>query len=94
MATTFDGQVLKKPDAQGRISIGKEHAGETYAVQKQKNGNILLSPVTVIHKREAWLFNNREALDSVKRGISDASEGKTSDMGSFADAVGEPDEEE
>ncbi len=78
------GQELRKPDSQGRIVIGKEHIDETYAVEKQKNGDILLRPVVVIHKQEAWLLSNQEALASVKRGLKEAAAGKTHDLGSFA----------
>jgi hypothetical protein len=92
--TEFRGE-LRKPDAQGRIAIGKENAGETYVVEKQPNGNILLQPVMVMHKREAWLFANKEALASVKRGLKDAAEGRTHDLGSFAEfAVEDPNDED
>jgi len=98
MATTkttgFEGQELKKPDSQGRISIGKEHADETYAVERQPNGNITLQPVVVIHKQEAWLFANQNALASVKRGLDQAAHGKTHDLGSFAQYADDGDCEE
>jgi len=92
--TGFSGQEIRKPDAQGRIVIGKEFADETYTVEKQNNGDILLRPVVVIHKQEAWLFSNQDALASVKRGLKEAAEGKTHDLGSFAEhAEGEDCEE-
>jgi hypothetical protein len=84
-AAGFAGQELRKPDSQGRIAIGKENADETYAVEKQASGDILLRPVVVIHKQEAWLFKNQDALASVKRGLEDAAAGRTHDLGSFAD---------
>ena len=43
---------LRKPDAQGRIAIGKQHANETYSVEEQPNGDILLRPVVVLHKSD------------------------------------------
>ncbi len=33
---------------------------------------------------EAWLYRNPEALASVRRGLQEAAEGKTSYIGSFA----------
>ncbi|MHB8638101.1 MAG: hypothetical protein ACYC96_16715 [Fimbriimonadaceae bacterium] len=81
--TGFTGE-LRRPDAQGRIVIGKEHADETYAVEKQPSGDILLRPVVVMHKREAWLFANQDALASVKRGLEQAATGAKHDLGSFA----------
>ena len=92
--TDLTGLELRKPDAQGRIAIGKEHVNETYAVDRQPNGDILLRPVVVIHKEESWLFSNQEALASVKRGLRDASEGKTNDVGSFAQYGDEEDGDE
>lgn len=87
--TGFTGQELRKPDAQGRIVIGKENADETYAVERQPNGDIILHPVVVLHKREAWLFQNEEALASVKRGLAEAARGEIHDLGSFLDHAGD-----
>ncbi len=91
--TETKGQELRKPDAQGRIAIGKEHADETYAVEKQSNGDILLRPVIGIHKREAWLFNNSLALESVKRGLADSAAGRIHDLGSFEEFAEDDDED-
>lgn len=91
--TGFTGE-LRRPDSQGRIAIGKEHADETYAVEKLPNGDILLRPVVVMHKREAWLFANQDALASVKRGLDQAASGRTHDLGSFAADGDEDDCEE
>jgi hypothetical protein len=90
----FEGQELRKPDAQGRIIIGKEHSGETYAIEKQSNGDIILRPVVGIHKREAWLFANQLALNSVKQGLAEAANGQTTELGSFAQYTDESDEEQ
>lgn len=86
MATKKPGfaEELRKPDAQGRISIGKEHVNETYSLERRANGDILLRPVMVVHKREAWLLANEKARQSVERGIADAEAGRTHDLGSFA----------
>lgn len=92
--TGFAGQELRKPDSQGRIVIGKEHIDETYAVEKRPSGEIVLTPVVVIHKQEAWLFANQNALASVKRGLEQAAAGKTNDLGSFAEHAGDGDCEE
>jgi hypothetical protein len=35
-------------------------------------------------QRDAWLFQNRKALDSVRRGLKEAGEGKAKPAGSFA----------
>lgn len=84
IAKGFIGQDLKKPDSQGRIIIGKQYADEIYSVEPQSNGDILLRPVVVINKQEAWLFRNPEALASVKRGLEQAAAGDTHDLGDFS----------
>jgi hypothetical protein len=90
----FLGHELRKPDAQGRIIIGKEHADETFAIERLDNGDILLRPVVVIHKQEAWLFANPDAMKSVKRGLQQAADGSVSSLGSFAEFATEGDPEE
>jgi len=92
--TGFLGQDLKKPDGQGRIAIGREFSDDTYSVEPQQNGDIILRPVVVIHKQEAWLFQNREALASVKRGLEQAARGEVEDLGTFAQFASDTEEGE
>ncbi|CAN5531307.1 hypothetical protein BH11ARM2_BH11ARM2_02320 [soil metagenome] len=56
---------------------------EMFVVQTQPNGDILLSPVVIRHEREAWLFDNPEALASVHRGLEQSARGKGKSLGSF-----------
>ena len=51
--STFGDADLKRPDAAGRITIGKENKHKLFAVQHQPNGDILLSPVVIRHERES-----------------------------------------
>jgi hypothetical protein len=81
---TINEAELKRPDSAGRITIGKENKDKLYAVQPQPNGDILLSPVVIRHEREAWLYDNKEALESVRRGLDQSARGETHDLGSFA----------
>lgn len=85
----FDGFEIKKPDPQGRINIGREHANELFAIEKQPNGDIVLHPVAVIHKREAWLFENPEALAAVREGLAQSAAGETENLGTFAEFADE-----
>lgn len=74
----------RRPDSQGRIVIGKQYVNETFSIEPQSNGDILLRPVIIIPKNEAWLYSNREALESLNRGLSDLSKKKLKSKGSFS----------
>lgn len=69
-----------KPDAKKRVALGKVQMreGVTYHVYSNSIGQIILDPQVTVPASEAWLFNNPDALESVRRGLSDAAEGKVS----------------
>ena len=69
-----------KPDAKKRIVLPrvKMWEGITYHVYSNSIGQIVLDPQVTIPASEAWLFNNPDALASVRRGLSDAAEGRVS----------------
>lgn len=76
-------------DAQGRLSlkrvvrpIGEDV--ESFDVYLHADGSIVLQPKISVPAREAWLFKNRAALESVRRGIAQARAGELEDLGSFA----------
>ena len=85
---------IRKLDNSGRLTLGKERAGEQYEVSEAKDGTIILTPVAVIPKRELWLWDNPEALASVKRGLEQSARGEGRSLGSFAQYLAEPDDEE
>jgi len=71
-------------DSKNRISLSKllKFKGvRSVKASILENGDILLKPMASIPARELWLYENKEALESVKRGLSQ--EG-TIDRGSFA----------
>lgn len=91
----FQKVELKRPDSAGRILIGKENKDKLFAVQPQPNGDILLSPVVVRHDREAWLYENPEALASLDRALDQSARGEGQFVGSFAQYADDPlDEDE
>ena len=69
-----------KPDAKKRVMLQKVQIREgiRYHVYTNSLGQILLDPQVTIPASEVWLFNNPDALASVKRGLSDAARGKVS----------------
>jgi hypothetical protein len=85
---------LVSVDRYGRLSLGTKYAGKQYRIQEQRDGDLVLSPMVTIHERELWLIRNPEALEQVRQGVREAEEGELIDLGSFADALEEPDEDE
>ena len=79
--------VVRRPDSAGRIIIGREFRDKQFSIQPLPNGDILLSPVVIRHEREAWLFENPAALESVRRGLEESARGETHDVGDFTKYV-------
>ena len=68
-------------DAQRRITLPNRVVQEGILFRmsyNNNNGQILLEPQVTIPASELWLFNNPDALASVKRGLSDAAQGRVS----------------
>ncbi len=69
-----------KPDAKKRVVLPKAlvREGVTYHIYHNRIGQIVLDPQITIPASEAWLFNNPDAIASVRRGLADASRGRVS----------------
>ena len=69
-----------KPDAKKRVVLPKTQVleGITYHIYSNSLGQIVLDPQVTIPASEVWLFNNPDALASVRRGLSDAAQGRVS----------------
>jgi len=69
-----------KPDAKKRIVLPKitVFEGITYHIYSNSDGQIVLDPQVTIPASEAWLFKNPDAIASVRRGLSDAAQGRVS----------------
>jgi hypothetical protein len=77
-----------RPDSRRRIALGRalESLDEaSFNVYRDERGRIVLEPLVSIPASEVWLFNNRKALDAVRRGLKEAAEGKATRAGSFAE---------
>lgn len=68
----------KIADSKGRIALGSRFAGQTVIVDDSDPQRIVIVPAVVIPADEAWLYKNPEALDSVRRGLEQATERKFS----------------
>lgn len=78
----FDKTV--RPDSKGRIALGELARGVSSFHVSTDGDRIVLEPYAEVPAREKWLFENREALASVKRGLEASAAGKTRSRGSFA----------
>ncbi len=69
-----------KPDSKKRVVLPKSLVGEgiTYHIYSNSLGQIVLDPQVTIPASELWLFNNPDAIASVRRGLSDAAQGRVS----------------
>ena len=74
-----------RPDAKGRITLGPLARGvSSFQATVDSSGRIILEPFAEIPAREKWLFENQGALNAVREGLKQATEGRTSTRGSFA----------
>ena len=71
-----DADKVVTADQGGRINLGKSRAGCSFRVLEQ-GSHLILEPVETVHvpATEAWLFRNREALSSVRRGLEQVAAG-------------------
>ncbi|MEW6667895.1 MAG: hypothetical protein AB1512_22015 [Thermodesulfobacteriota bacterium] len=47
---------------------------------KNERGELLLKPVVEVPASEVWLYQNKEAVESVIRGLKDAADGRISKL--------------
>jgi len=74
-----------QPDAKRRLSLGEALGGATaYNIYRNPLGQLILDPVKAVPTSEMWLYENAEALASVKQGLRESAEGKSVERGSFA----------
>jgi hypothetical protein len=71
-----------KLDSKKRITLGKLAPAEvsSYDAEIQENGVMILHPKVEIPAEELWLFKNKPALESVKRGLEESAAGKVSKL--------------
>jgi len=80
-ASRAKGFYRRRPDAKGRITLGKLAEGvSSYRARRQPDGKIVLEPFVEIPADERWLYENRKALESVRRGLADAKAGRLTRM--------------
>lgn len=86
-------------DDRSRIAFGKAgvRRDDRYAVAINDQGEILLTPLVSIPKRELIIWENEQLRASLARGLADSAAGNVKDLGDFtqyADEVDDQDEED
>lgn len=71
-----------KLDSKKRITLGKFVKSDvtSYDVELKENGVIVLYPKVEIPAEEVWLFKNKTAMDSVKRGLENSKNNKVVEL--------------
>ena len=79
----FEDYGTAKIDAKHRVLL-KGPVEEHYRIFRNDAGQILLDPQVMIPAREAWLYKNKKALASVRKGIEQAAKGQIVKLPSLA----------
>lgn len=77
------GEVIA--DDRARIAFGKAgvRRDDRYAVSVNGDGEILLTPLVSVPKRELIVWENQLVRESLARALSQSAEGALSDLGDF-----------
>ncbi|KQV71303.1 hypothetical protein ASC64_04465 [Nocardioides sp. Root122] len=72
-------------DERSRIAFGKAgvRKDDRYAIAVNDDGEILLTPLASIPKRELIVWENADLRASLARGLTDSAKGDVHDLGSF-----------
>lgn len=66
--------LIKQVDSKGRVTLGESFANQAVLIESHGEGEVLVKVARVIPAKEAWLYENKAALASVRRGLKQASE--------------------
>ena len=77
-----------KPDNKGRITLGAWAEGvSSFIITKDKKNRIILEPYAEVPAHELWVYEHKESLGKIKRGLQDAAHGNLSTLGDFTQFV-------
>ncbi len=62
----------KVVDSKGRVALGNRFVGRTVIIDDSDPDKIVITPAVVIPENEAWLYRNKKALNSVRKGLAQA----------------------
>ena len=68
-------------DDRNRLTLGELLKGsKRVRLYRNNRGEVLVQPVVEIPASELWLFQDKEALENVKKGLKDAAKGRISKL--------------
>ena len=75
-----------KPDTKKRVLLPRAlvREGIRYHIYTNSFGQIVLDPQVTISASELWVFENRDILASIDRGMAESANGQVINRGSFA----------
>ena len=78
--SNFEEYGEARVDSKKRITLGGSASGKisSYKIYRNALGQLVLDPQVSIPAHEAWLYQNKEAFDKVKKGLKQLKEGKIS----------------
>lgn len=62
-------------DAKGRVTLGGKFAGKTVLIEEVDDYTLKIRAAVVLPEAEAWLYRDRKALASLRRGLEQARSG-------------------
>jgi hypothetical protein len=65
--------ITRHTDKKGRLTLGPDYADRDVTVEYEA-GRVIIERAVIIPEREAWLYQNPEALDRVRIGLAEARE--------------------
>lgn len=82
-------------DDRGRIAFGKAgvRRDDRYALAVSADGDILLTPLASVPKRELVIWEDEQLRASLARGLEQFAAGDVVDMGEFAQFLDDEDED-
>jgi len=70
-----NGAEIKVVGKSGQISLGKSYAGKTLRVERQQDGSIVLTAVTMVPESQLWTLEEHHR-SRIARGLAWAAETK------------------
>ncbi len=64
----------KTVDSKGRITLGLDFANQTVVIDDSNPNQLVIRKMVLVPAEEAWLYKNRAAMNSLRKGLAQASD--------------------